>query len=80
MAFKPSTPSVAAPIGSVPSYDVPIIVVAPVVQYGSTGLLFWSYAVPWPLNQSMTAFIARFSSCPPIVGQPVDSPVPSDCA
>src|SRR5690625_5377524 len=80
IAFRPSTPVVAAARGSVPLYEVPVIPTFPFVQNASTvsspsGVV---YPLARPLSQSITAFGARDSFFPPTVGAPWGSPGPGD--
>src|SRR5712671_1557343 len=80
IAARPSTPVVAAAIGSVPLYEVPVMPTLPVHQLALTSLVPSMVVKPCarPLSQSMTAFGASASLVPPTVGQPCDRPVPGD--
>src|SRR5690625_5185656 len=80
IAFRPSTPVVAAARGSVPLYEVPVIPTFPFVQNASTvsspSVVVYSWAQT--LGQSITDILASDSCCPPSVGAPWESAVPGD--
>src|SRR5262249_34945104 len=80
IASRPWTPVVAAEIGSVPLYHVPVMPTLPVDQYSRTSEspVAVVSASARPLSGSMTALGPSFSFVPPTVGQPCESPVPAD--
>ena len=67
----------ATPLASVPSYDLPIMPTAPVVQSPVTGVPSTVCAVLRPLSQSITATTEATSSLPPTSPQPVERVVPT---
>ena len=77
MVSRPSTPVAAAPLASVPSYDLPISAEEPLVQSATTALPSASTASARPFSQSTTDLIQRMSQAAHSSTHQVDRLVPA---